>query len=44
MPINYSLQDESPPATYILKKTSEVLDRTLETPSYSQEKLYKGDK
>lgn len=39
MPINYSLQDESPPATYISKKTSEVLNRALESPSYNQNKL-----
>lgn len=44
MPINYSAQDESPPATSISKKTAGVLDGALESPSDSQNKLYKRDK
>lgn len=44
MPINYSAQDESPPVTSISKKTAGVLDGASESPSDSQNKLYKGDK
>lgn len=44
MQIDYSVQDESPPATFILEKTGEVLDGGLESPSDSQNKLYKRDK
>lgn len=44
MPINYSLQDESPPAMSIFKKTGEVLDEALESPSDGQNNLYKRKK
>lgn len=44
MPINYSVQDELPPATYISEELGEVLDGALESPSDSQNKLYKRDK
>lgn len=43
MSINYSAQDESPPATSIFEKTGGVLDGALESPSDSQNKLYKRD-
>lgn len=36
MPINYSAQDESPPAASIFEKTGGVLDRALESPSDNQ--------
>lgn len=41
MPINYSVQDESPPAMSIFKKTGEVLDEALESPSDGQNNPYK---
>lgn len=44
MPINYSTQDESPPAISIFEKTGEVHDGALKSPSDSQNKLHKRHK